>query len=315
MIDRVGLSNLRAKLSDQQIGLEVLKNPAIGDAISESARMLAEKADASLGQFDCDWYLEDLKRGLCSFRWLYPLVLKQVPVEKFKRVEPALSGPLYTSAEFPWPEVSGLLREPVAQFYLQDVGAMIGTDLGEGLLQLWVGPGHADHLIRTIPTNLVDPSLVTPVPQRISNEYFSSSHQQQRFSVGASGTWPKEDANGLRRVWLIDGVGPKIMSWSKCLTADNDDPELEDLLESVEFEEYRDFIDLLPSNSLATDESDHHFFGNFDPIQYSVEEMPPTLLALESADPFYWGDHGNAQIFYEISRDSRPSFRFRWSCH
>lgn len=310
------LSELKAKLPAGKITEDALTDPTAGEAIISHAAKLAGLVEEQMRAFDRDsaeyWYLGKLRKQLRAFRWSFPLRLRRVPADGFDRTKPMIAGPLFTSDAHPWPILDGKLREPVAQIDLGEVGRLASTDLGEGLLQLWVGPKWDDHLIRIIPTDALASAAVSPVPECITDDYFGGGPDSPIFSVRAFGSWPSKNSNGIKEAWEIVGTAPKVLSWPTHIKNESDDPDLEQYLRSPDYGIIAQFLALLPDDSPSPS---HHFLGNFYPVQYTAEDSPPTLLGLESEDPFLWGDHGNAQVWHEIANGGEVSFGFNWSCY
>ncbi len=213
-----------------------------------------------------------------------------------------IGGPLFTSNEFPWPQKNGKYREPIAQFYLENVGPLDGEDLGEGLMQLWVGPEFDDYMIRVVPNSAISVESLSECPDEINEDYFEDAVSYDPFEA-----WPVKDC----KVYQISGVSDKVLNWDSLINFVADDYSFDEKFGKGLAEEIRAFTAIIPSNLPNTEP---HFFGNFSLIQYDVTMMPRTLLALESKPCFMWGDCGNAQIFYECTNGGETKFTFSWSC-
>jgi hypothetical protein len=304
------LTELTKKLPGGQITNVALSDHETGESIIAYARQLAGIVRRQLKHHEKDslehWFLTRLGEGLNCFRWSFPLKLRKVKVCKADRSKPMLSGPLFTSERHPWPKLKDRYREPVAQIDMKVAGGLVGTDLGEGLLQLWVGPDYDDHLIRVIPAEDLASEALSAVPDCVTVEYF----EKAPFSAGSWRAWP--DAEGKGHVHAIVGVKLKVLSWPSWLKEADDDFDFDEKYGQEFHEVLREFLDLLPYR--APDEG-HHLFGNFYDIQYTIEESAPTLLGLESSDPFGWGDAGNAQVSFHRTRGGKIRFGFNWSCY
>lgn len=222
-----------------------------------------------------------------NFKWAFPIKVGKVPAATCDRTRPMLVGPLFTSDDYPWPDS----MEPIAQFYLGATGKLNGVNLGDGLLQLWLPQYGQEYSIRIIPLSDVSEGRLTPPP------YEALEVDDIRF--GAPWTWPEGSD-----VFEITGCSQGVLVWDDEIYEHRNTGY--DLIDSL--------IHFLPvcrsyQRSLAP-----HFFGHCVPIQYSLSERPPLLLAMESDDLFTWGDMGNAQIFYEVQPDGSVKFSFEWSC-
>jgi hypothetical protein len=203
----------------------------------------------------------------------------------------------------PLPRHDKKFREPIVQFDLEWAGKLANVNLGTGVLQLWLGPSFGDREIRIIPKEDFDPRLLTAIPKGVNRSYFAKGP----FFAGDVGSWL--DKRGGGEAVVITGTGKPTMTWPSGLYED-----LDDLAYNMNDENapvIAEFLEFLPADSASPTP---HFFGNFLPIQYSPNDMPPCLLALESQGPFIWGDCGNAQIFYIPQDGGTTKFHFEWSC-
>lgn len=284
-----------------------LRDEVTGNAIIDYATGLAGKISDAMSRFDeqsDEWHeLNGLKNTFLAFRWAYPIKLKPITAVKCDRTQGLIGGPLFTSQEFPWPEKEGRYREPIAQFYLEEVGPLEREDLGEGLLQLWVGPGREDYLIRVIPSSVVSADAVSAWPIEIKDDYFEKSE----FYAGWA-AWPEQG----KKVYNISCVDGKVLNWDTLVNFAADDLSFGERFGKNLEEDISSFTAIIPQDLPSTEP---HFFGNFSLIQYDVSLVPRTLLALEGKPCFLWGDYGNAQIFYARKEDGGVDFSFSWSCH
>lgn len=300
------LEDVTALLPKGRIPPKGLCDEVAGTAVIEYAKILANKIAHTMSRFEKEsdeWEeLERLRNTFLAFRWAYPIKLKPIRSEKCDRTQGMIGGPLFTSSEFPWPEKDGRYREPIAQFYLEDVGLLIENDLGNGLLQLWVGPEYNDYLIRTVPISAISAENLTAYPPEIIGDYFEHSPFYAGFEA-----WPEKDC----KVYKIAGIKNKVLSWDSLINFAADDTSFDENYGKELADELTAFAALIPQDLPATEP---HFFGNFSLIQYDVSMMPRTLLALEGGPCFLWGDCGNAQIFYDHKEDGTTDFSFSWSC-
>lgn len=283
-----------------------LSDEVAGAAVIEYAQGLASKIAGVIMRFregDIEWdELESLRDTFCEFRWAYPIKLKAMPVDKCDRTQGMLSGPLFTSEQFPWPEINGRSMEPIAQFYLDEVEVLDKAKLGEGLLQLWVGPGIEDYLIRTIPRSAISAEALVPPPAKIIGEYYEKSE----FYVGEE-AWPNKGCD----VYQISGTSQRVLTWDSAINFAADETDFGEKYGADLECEIHEFLNILPKRLPKTEP---HFFGNFSSIQFSISSVPRTLLALEGKPCFVWGDCGNAQIYFDDEAIGEPKFTFNWSC-
>lgn len=283
-----------------------LSDEAAGSAIIKYAELLAETIAHVMSRFEKEsdeWEeLEGIRNSFLAFRWAYPIKLEAVEVGECDRTQGMISGPLFTSNEFPWPEKNGKYREPIAQFYLEDVGKLSDENVGTGLLQLWVGPDSDDYLIRIIPHFAISADGLSEFPDDINENYFENS-----VSYDPIKAWPVRGC----KIYQITGVSDKVLNWDSLVKFAADDYSFDEKFGKGLAEEIRAFTAIIPSDLPNTEP---HFLGNFSLIQYDVAMMPRTLLALESKPCFMWGDFGNAQIFYEATTSGETRFTFSWSC-
>jgi len=252
--------------------------------------------------YDVNFPFESIIEKLKCFRWAHPIEHETRPTGEIDRTMPMLLGPLFTSKEYPWPRHKRKFRAPLCQFDLEAVGSLQGVDLGSGLLQLWLGSSFDDYEARVIPKSALQKERITPVPDGLDRDYFK---KKDIFS-GDFCDW--SDSKGEGKSVAITGIKTKILTWPNSLKQD-----LDDLAYNVKPDHKAVIEDFLKCLADEIPRSTPHFFGNFSPIQYSVESMPPCLIAFESNGPFYWGDGGNAQIFY-IKENENARFIFEWSC-
>lgn len=283
-----------------------LNDIVAGAAVIKYAQGLASKIAGVMTRFregDIEWdELESLRDTFSEFRWAYPIKLKQMQAEKCDRTRGMISGPLFTSARFPWPEFNERFMEPIAQFYLDEVGTLDQADLGEGLLQLWVGPGIEDYLIRIIPRSEISPEVITIPPAKIRGEYYEKSE----FYAGEE-AWPNKGCD----VYQISGTSLRVLTWDSAINFAADEADFGERYGSDIEQDIHKFLSILPKKLPKTEP---HFFGNFASIQFPISSMPRTLLALEGKPCFLWGDGGNAQIYFEKKAGDDPKFTFCWSC-
>ncbi len=94
-----------------------LSDEVAGAAVIGYAQCLASKITGVMTRFregDIEWdELESLRDTFSEFRWAYPIKLKAMHPDKCNRTQGMISGPLFTSDQFPWPEINGRFMEPM----------------------------------------------------------------------------------------------------------------------------------------------------------------------------------------------------------
>jgi hypothetical protein len=288
---------------------ERLQDVKLGEALiarSQALSIFLERIEPTYRtreDYEYNYPFSEIGEKLSCFRWAYPITTAKVATTEVDRMAPMLIGPIFTSDRHPWPRHGKKFREPIVQFDLEWAGKLANVNLGTGVLQLWLGPSFDDREIRIIPKEDFDPRLLTAIPKGVNRSYFAKGP----FFAGDVGSWL--DKRGGGEAVVITGTGKPTMTWPSGLYED-----LDDLAYNMNDENapvIAEFLEFLPADSASPTP---HFFGNFLPIQYSPNDMPPCLLALESQGPFIWGDCGNAQIFYIPQDGGTTKFHFEWSC-
>jgi hypothetical protein len=277
-----------------------------GQTILKAAAMARQMIDRSLHPDRCFYdrftiaRLEELYVQCGEFRWAWPLRLRESASHRVDRCRPLLGGPLFTSADYPWPIHGGRALEPIAQIDLATVGAIGAVDLGSGLLQLWMG--DTDGVLRVIPENAATHSELTAIPADLDALGYDERYNDP-VRANTVPVW-------RRSSFAIIGHRPRVLSGPPLLRTALEGCLVRNLRPALHRSLTR--LDrLLPDTwSMPTP----HYFGNFDLIQYDVIDRPPVVLALESDGIFFWGDCGNAQLFYKIAAVGAPEFSFDWSC-
>lgn len=241
---------------------------------------------------------------LTCYGWAYPIVSTEIATSTVDRLLPMLIGPLFTSAKHPWPKKGRKFLEPVVQFDLQWAGRLANVNLGEGILQLWLGPTFDGHQIRVIPKDDFARELLAPIPKQVTRRHFVDGP----FFAGDEGSWLDKDFGG--KAVVITGIGKPLMTWHRSLRTELDDLAYNMADDNAAF--INEFLQFLPTDLTPPTP---HFFGVCRPVQNDPRDLPPCLLALESEGPFIWGDCGNAQIFYSTKDDETTRFQFDWSCY
>jgi hypothetical protein len=241
-------------------------------------------------QQELDIRLREIEMGRSA--WLFDLV--ETPLLDVDRRKSMLAGPFFTSEEYPWPVADGKHNIPIVQIDLRDLSNLSGEGVGDGLLQLWILGDSDVGDIRVIPRDMVDSSDLT-------NDIPTTATMNLDWGCFAECLNGEGDA-----VYVIRGFsGPVFSMYSS--------------LESFDDKSADGIAELSTVMELATkikgELGGHHAFGSFSPVQYSPGECENVLIALDSDLPFFWGDSGNAQIFYTLKESGDPVFSFRWSCY
>lgn len=216
-----------------------------------------------------------------------------------------ISGPLFTSKRYPWPQTHGTFHTPVIQVNLDDACLLSGLPLGDGLLQVWASDeinSYPDIHHRVIPEcHLQEPLADLPmlVPGVNYDETFIST-------LGSSGT-PEFLARGCRQIigyseaYFMVPDGPLSVFFCDLEVMDIG-ARARRLLNSYKTQAARCEI-----------AGGTHLFGTFPTIQYSADERPQPLLSLDSDPPFWWGDMGHAQVYFEFLENAEVEFSCEWS--
>lgn len=196
-----------------------------------------------------------------------------------------LSGPFFTSKQYP------IVKNgyPVVQLDLQQVSAISGKALGDGLFQLWEQSNLGDLLIRVIPKAAVSSHLMTPFSESDLKDgddtgvaYPSSSYPAQ----GSVRVFKSYFSLGLEAEDLADDlyVDPNV--------ADSAQPSDSLLSKIVQF------------HKLTNRVSDHEIklFGRNDSYYCAFDQVDKRML-LEIP---YGGR--SAAVFYELSDDGDVAF-------
>ena len=298
------IEKIKSLLGFEQLDEGALADERVGIAIIDASRELAKRVSLDAPS------ATELIQALESFCWAHPISTEKKSITEQSRVMGMFYGPLFTSEQYPWPLQGERFFEPVVQFDLDNVGKLEGRNLGSGLLQLWMGSGYDEHVIRLIPIEHVCTSQLTPPPAIVTGEYFeeivtSSDPDAWEGDLWrgpfCSGAWPLSD-----HADLITGTSKKILNWCTSIehyrfgSDEVSDPSLRQDLEN--------FLAIIPEAcpGLSAD----HFFGRFDPIQYDAAGFD-VLLACESGG---WEIGGNWQIVMSPDSSGAMKFHFLFSC-
>lgn len=136
-----------AKLGNRLQQFMILCNPAIpediqnelipdffvSDALSKLSQLLQHQTKPEMKQY-LEAYMQT-SRPYCMPKFL-PLDLSNIAHRMDDQV---IKGFPFTSASWPWPiSNEGKYLQPAAQINLENAGNLLGVDLGQGLLQVWL---------------------------------------------------------------------------------------------------------------------------------------------------------------------------------
>lgn len=223
----------------------------------------------------------------------FKLTLKECSVREVDRRTSMLTGPFFTSDEFPVPAAQSGMMFPVVQLELNELSAAVQDNLGDGLLQLWYDLGQEKECIRVIP-------LTTVYAQEMTDFNW--------VPVASGDSFP------LPHYWNIDpvGEGVQIISGLTSMGVQSHARRIEAC--------YMDLIDdesgwlwtlmkLFLNNTPYKFSNPVKMFGAFYPIHYTAAEVDMNCL-INIGD---WGASGGAQIFYKTGKGQETQFAFR-SC-
>ena len=219
-------------------------------------------------------------------------VFQSIPVAEVDRASSMLAGPFFVSAENPIPTRQDGMLWPVIQLNLRQIGELCGVEIGDGVLQLWCDPdweNESRQFIRVIPRSEIESQSVLPFEyvENLGSEncplpddlIFQPSREEVRVITGA------ESVGWHAQVSYF-------YVYSEDISQDLYDAVDDDL------ERFKELTNLKDS---------FHLFGSFYPIQYSAADVGLNCLVHFPV----WGSSGNAQLFYEMTREGGVRFAFQ----
>ena len=236
-------------------------------------------------------------------------IISETPPSEIDRLGDVLRGPLYTCENYEWPLQSGYPMVPLIQLDLARCSSLGEINLGDGLLQVFMGHEKfmgLDARIRVVPRREVAIERLLPVP------FFD-----QKIKAFANIDWATQATDPRESVipaLQINGYSDPVFSVHHMAPLD-ERTDIEDLV-SIGVP-----LDVIDGFSVAITQcmekyktSGFHLFGTFSPIQYEASERPMPLFCLESENGFNFGD-GNGQVFFEkLKKSGSRIFSFDWSC-
>jgi hypothetical protein len=207
----------------------------------------------------------------------WPLIVDYTPGDCDRRGD-LLSGPLFTSSDYPWPRCGDQWCEPILQIDLARWGERAQRDVGRGLLQLWEPQTYGK--IRVIPESALN-APITGIPSERGTDYRSIVSD--------------DDFDSDRPKWLecpgrITGFGEPFLDaagwhlWRNIQYVIDDEEgmyppalinRLCSIVESIEFPDPEDrhrAFGMCGGNISQTSEADN---------------LPPVLLTIETDDRIY----------------------------
>ncbi len=235
--------------------------PLASDAADSDAHGLINTIELSAESFDLE------------FDW--------VPLVTVDRRTSMISGPFFTSDEYPIPATGSGMMCPVVQLDLRSASAASGDDLGDGLLQFWYDTSDSypsEGHIRVIPRDAIEGQAPTAFDWTAPSDLDESSLPME--------LWFQPDQETVKTIRSLVSTGLR----SQGSSIDVHWGELDDRFTDEMRERLQAFRDGTEyTNSM-------HLFGTFYPIQYSASDVGMKCL-------FHfpqWGSDGNAQLYYEV---------------
>lgn len=210
-----------------------------------------------------------------------------------------LSGPLFTSGNYPWPRLNNKWCEPVLQMDLTRLGLLGGRDVGEGLLQVW--EASTDGLIRVIPLAAREEPL-SPVPSEKHTDY---------EEVMAGHDWETNRPDWLDKPGRITGFGEPFYNHAgyhlrrtlQCIVEGEAEVGRSILSEP--------FQAILKSMGEPEPDNQHRVFGMCaGNILNTANQLPPVLLTIESDERVFSAMGSTLCVCYE-----RKAEGFAYSAH
>lgn len=295
----------------------MLRNPKKFNDFVKVWHELKTECGESLSEHD----VKAMDGRLARAQWGRAIRTKKIPTAKLNRCGEIFCGPLFVSEKYPWPESKGKHMLPLFQINLDKWGRIMKMDFGAGILQVWAGQVDTwDQTLRVLPPEDVKKEhLVREIPEAVLaiEEDFPNSipitwrendrgtswaitgYEKRHFAVQLC----KDDVNDIVK-GLEKAYKPKQVSAGMSTQKVKKIKTLIEKFKKLGIEAVRDFDD--QSDSIG---------GSFSPIQYFAYQCSPVLMSIETSyEPYFWGDSGNAQLFYKKQPDGSFEYSFNWSC-
>jgi len=299
--------------------------------------LIARKLDSANGTKPSK---SSVKRWFPTFglpRSSLPMYWREGPAAELNRLSSMLSGPLYTSDEFPWPrrtqfregkmvEADGYC-EPLFQIELDLLSQIAGINLGSGLVQVWMDGLYGS--VRHIDGKSISKRELTPVREGVLS-FFSRGRPDGNIYRDWSDE--KNTAPWLTSGWQFHSIGRPCHEIPYTLECDLDDLGIGQMQADHEVdyqgseEEATAALKLLEqtqkrywrSNSPASRKGlmrAGSLFGKFYSVQgyhdEYFENTALTLVDMSDGDTFWW-NYGSAQLITDSGNPGR-NFCFDWS--
>lgn len=263
-----------------------------------------------LDKIGCD--TSSFREKIVQGRYGWDVSLKEVSTSELNRCSQILTGPLFTSKKYPWPEENGIPFVPGFQLDLGNIKKRTGIDLGghDEILQVWASQKDTcawEPLIRLIPKREVRKDRLVVAP---GAEMFNPPLDSHVFPLD----WTKHNGVAVQITrydaspdFMIDGMdeGSFVESF------DEDEKKRRTKKQTL----IRELKELTVDGWWHSPPLDFCLFGTFHPIQYDPPKNEADLTVVFCFDRGYgyrWGDGGNAQLYYRKSNDK---FSLDWSCY
>ncbi len=204
-------------------------------------------------------------------------IVEKVAIDDLDRTASMFAGPFFTSTDYPIPTIGGHMLMPVVQLDLRQFSGVNGSNLGDGLFQLWCAYDFSTtprDLIRVIPRDSVRIELLEKFEFIWPKQDVTPIYSEVEYGEGATHA---DVIVGLEAIGMQSG--PDFI-YEDDYGVDVFNTIIEDL------ERFREVTEVA--------DREVHFFGGFNQIQYSSTDIGiPCFISFPE-----WGSQGNAQVFY-----------------
>lgn len=225
----------------------------------------------------------------------FDVIFKSSHPDQVDRATSMLSGPFFTSEEFPIPISDAGMNYPVVQLDLREASALAKQPIGDGLLQLWYDPCALEGIVRVIPRDKVKSGCLTDFG--FENPLGYGGAPFDGFPL--PNWWVSQPATGP--VSIIHAYRPSLFQCQ--------DGYLDVFMDDLAAELSQNLIDKVNQFDRAAryrSFREMSMLGTFYPIQYSAADIGANCLFSISD----WGASGGAEVFYEITGTGDTKFSF-----
>ncbi|MEW4449523.1 hypothetical protein [Qipengyuania sp. JC766] len=313
-------------------------DPWLGLRPPERLGELYDQLGDLLDQFDLlarDTDYHDQRRH-CGFdvlpRVAFPMRWHEVPADKINRCESMLSGPLFTSNDFPWP-ITGQWQvpaEPLLQMRTTILEKIWPLGLDDGLVQVWMDDWGTS-IVRFVPITNVSPRDLTAPPQltgeALSKEAYENPNVYREWPDGLSS--PPWFLTAFSFVGLDRPLHefPTVIEYAledldyyEAETTGAPIEKLQELSRKISAQPYSgDIFSLTSHPKKRLDHNDLVYgslFGTFRSVQNSpyeiFESLALPLIDLSDYDKIFDFGYGDAQLLTPLD-DPGSVFVFDWS--